>query len=109
VPVLETDLLRRDSEGKLINPLHSHPIGQPTAEQQLSHRQTLLEIDHLFTDDQEAQMVLAGWQEGLDPGGVRDLWGFSQNDYNTIVRRIRRTIDAANIKPDRPKEEKYVQ
>ena len=37
------------------------------------------------------------WQEGYDPPGVRELWGLSQTQYNTIVRRIRRNIEAAGL------------
>jgi hypothetical protein len=109
VPVLETDLLRRDDESKVFSPLHVHPASQPTPEEHLAHRQILSAIDNLFRDDQDAQMLLTGWQEGLDPSGVRELWGLSQNDYNTIVRRIRRTIDTANLNPGRRSGEMYVQ
>lgn len=108
VPILETDLLKRDHEGKLFSPLQALPANEPTTDEQIVNRQTLLEIDNLFKDDEKAQMVLTGWQDGLDPGAVRDLWDLTQNDYNTIVRRIRRAIDAADLNPDRPKV-KYVQ
>jgi hypothetical protein len=108
-PVLEADLRRRDEEGKEFSPLDAHRSGQPNAEQQLSDKQTLLEIDKLFEDDQEAQMVLTAWQEGYDPPGVRELWELSQNDYNTIVRRIRRTVEAVGIRPDRDRGGMHVQ
>jgi hypothetical protein len=108
-PVLEADLRKRDADGKEFTPLDAHRAGQPNAEQQLSDRQTLLEIDNLFKDDQEAQMVLTAWQEGYDPAGVRELWDLSQNAYNTIVRRIRRTLDASDIKPDGDRGGAYVQ
>ena len=71
--------------------------------------ETLLAIDNLFKEDQEAQMILTAWQDGYDPVGVRELWGLSQNDYNAIVRRIRRTIEAASIRPDRERGAKHVQ
>jgi hypothetical protein len=108
-PVLEADLRRRDEEGKEFSPLHAHRSGQPDPEQQLSDKQTLLEIDNLFKDDQEAQMLLTAWQEGYDPPGVRELWELSQNDYNTIVRRIRRNVEAVGIRPDRDRGGMYVQ
>jgi len=100
-PVLEADLRKRDEEGKEFSPLDRRRAGRPNAEQHLSDKQTLLEIDNVFKDDQEAQMILTAWQEGYDPPGVRELWGLSQNGYNTIVRRIRRTIEAVGIQPDR--------
>ena len=42
-------------------------------------------------------MVLMAWDDGYDAAGVRELWGLSQNDYNTIVRRIRRRLDDAGL------------
>lgn len=109
VPVLDADLRKENEEGEEFSPLDRRSAPQPTAEQQLSDKQTLGEVDNLFKDDQEAQMVLTAWQEGYDPAGVRELWGLSQNAYNTIVRRIRRTLDASNIKPDGDRGGTYVQ
>ena len=109
VPVLDADLRKENEEGEEFSPLDRRSAPQPTAEQQLSDKQTLGEVDNLFKEDQEAQMVLTAWQEGYDPAGVRELWGLSQNAYNTIVRRIRRTLDASNIKPDGDRGGTYVQ
>jgi hypothetical protein len=109
VPVLDADLRKNNEEGEEFSPLDRRSAPQPTAEQQLSDRQTLGEVDNLFKDDQEAQLVLTAWQEGYDPAGVRELWGLSQNAYNTIVRRIRRTLDASDIKPDGDRGGTYVQ
>jgi hypothetical protein len=109
IPVLEADLRKKDDEGKEFSRLDGYRTGQPNAEQELSDTQTLQQIDTLFNDDQEAQMLLTAWQEGYDPAGVRELWSLSQNEYNTIVRRIRRTLDAADIRPDRDRGGIYVQ
>ena len=54
-------------------------------------------IDELFEGDEGAQMVIEAWLDGYDPPGVRTLWELSQNDYDTIVRRIRRTIDRSGL------------
>jgi hypothetical protein len=108
-PVLEADLRRGHEEGKEFSPLHARRSGQPDPEQQLWDKQILLEIDSLFEDDQEAQMLLTAWQEGYDPPGVRELWELSQNDYNTIVRRIRRAVEAVGVRPDRGRGGTYVQ
>ena len=99
-PVLETDLLRKDKEGKVVSPLAGYAIEQRNSEERLADMQTLLQVEDLFKDDQQAQMILTASQDGYDPAGVRELWELSQNDYNTIVRRIRRTLDAAEIRPD---------
>jgi len=96
-PVTEVDLLRTNDEGEVVNPLDSAPSRRPDPEQTLHQKQTLEQIETLFKGDEKAQMVLMAWQDGFDPAGVRELWGLSQNDYNTIVRRIRRRLDEAGL------------
>ncbi|MEQ9617751.1 MAG: hypothetical protein RIG61_01075 [Deltaproteobacteria bacterium] len=98
--ILESDLRRENEEGDVFNPLEKVQGHTPNPDKQLSDRQILEQIGDLFRDDQRAQMVLEAWQEGYDPTGVRDLWELSQNEYNTIVRRIRRRLIAAGITPD---------
>ncbi len=109
-PIRETDLKQDDSDGKPSrNPLERHASAASSAEDRLINRATLQQIETLFKDDQEAQMVLAAWEDGCDPPGVRELWDLTQNQYNTIVRRIRRTIQAAGMQPDRSSGGAYVQ
>jgi hypothetical protein len=108
-PVLEANQCRKNEEGEEFGQLDQHRARQPNAEQHLSDKQTLLRIDDLFRDDQEARMLLTAWQEGYDPAGARESRKLSQNDYNTIVRRIRRTLDAASIRPDRDRGGMHVQ
>lgn len=109
-PIREADLNQEDSDGKQSrNPLERHASAASSAEDRLTDRATLQQIETLFKDDQEAQMVLTAWEDGCDPPGVRELWSLTQNQYNTIVRRIRRTIQAAGIKPDRSRGGAYVQ
>ena len=55
-------------------------------------------IDHLFKDDEQAQMVIEAWRDDYDPPGVRSLWDLSQKEYDTIVRRIRRTVSRAGLR-----------
>ena len=107
--VLEADLRKRNEEGKITSPVDGYASERRPAEEHMTDVETLLAIDNLFKEDQEAQMILTAWQDGYDPVGVRELWGLSQNDYNAIVRRIRRTIEAASIRPDRERGAKHVQ
>ncbi len=99
-PVLEADLRRENKEGKTFSPLDHEHDHTPNPENQLINRQILKKIDGLFNDDDRAQMVLEAWKEGCDHAGVRELWDLSQNEYNTIVRRIRRRLITAGITPD---------
>jgi len=99
-PLLEADLRRENEEGQIFSPLENVQDQSPNPEQRLHDKQTLELIDGLFKDDEKAQLVLTVWQEGYDPPGVRELWGLSQNEYNTIVRKIRRRLDAAALTAD---------
>jgi hypothetical protein len=96
-PVTEADLLRTDNEGKVSSPLDSEPSRRPDPEQARHHKQTLDRIETLFEGDEKARMVLMAWDDGYDAARVRELWGLSQNDYNTIVRRIRRRLNDAGL------------
>lgn len=98
--VLEADLRRENEEGEIFNPLDNFQEQSPNPEQWLRDKQTLELIDDLFKDDEKAQMVLTAWQEGYDPPGVRELWSLSQNEYNAIVRKIRRRLGAAALTAD---------
>ena len=43
-------------------------------------------------------MVIEAWRDDYDPPGVRSLWDLSQKEYDTIVRRIRRTVSRAGLR-----------
>lgn len=96
-PVLEADLRRENEEGEIFSPLDDIQEQAPNPAKRLHDKQTLELIDDLFKDDEKAQMVLTAWQDGYDPAGVRELWTLSQNEYNAIVRKIRRHLDAAGV------------
>jgi len=97
IPVPEADLLRTNEEGETFSPLDNVQAHRPDPEHARHQKQTLERIETLFKEDERAQMVLMAWQEGYDPSGVRELWKLSQNEYNTIVRRIRRRLDDAGL------------
>jgi DNA-directed RNA polymerase specialized sigma24 family protein len=99
-PVVEADLVRENEEGQIFSPLEAIPDPSPGPAKQLRDKETLGLIDDMFKDDEQAQMVLTAWQEGYDPAGVRELWDLSQNDYNTIVRRIRRRLATSGVAAD---------
>ena len=97
---LELDVEKTKEDGEKFRPVEFVEDGNPNPEQRLVDEEQLLAdarrlkmIDELFKGDEGAQMVIEAWRDGYDPPGVRTLWELSQNDYNTIVRRIRRTID----------------
>jgi hypothetical protein len=74
----------------------------------LLYKDTLERITGLFPEDSEVQMVIEALRDGYDPPGVRELWGFSQKQYNAIIVRMRRHIERAGI-TDPTRERRHVQ
>lgn len=98
-PILEADLRRENEEGNVLNPLDVLREQRSGPEQRISNQETLEQIEALFKEDEQAQKVLMAWQDGLKGPAVRDLWKYSQKEFNAIVRRIRRHIEAAGLMP----------
>jgi hypothetical protein len=44
-------------------------------------------------------MILEGFRGGLEPPAIRELWNFSQKEYDTIITRMRRKLKRAGIVP----------
>lgn len=96
-PVLASSLVVKDEDGAPSDPAEAFQSTAVGAPQMLVYKQTLDEIDALFADDPEVRMVLVAFREGYDAPGVRELWGFTQKQYNAIVVRMRRNIEKAGI------------
>jgi|SRR6185312_6631102 len=96
-PVLASSLVVEDEDGLLSDPAEAFPSTSVSAPQMLIYKQTLDRIDALFTDDTEVQMVLEAFRDGYDPPGIRELWEFTQKQYNAIVVRMRRKIEKAGL------------
>jgi len=96
-PSLAASVTVEDEEGHTSNPVDDYAAREPSTEELLIFRETLLRLEDVLAGDQEAQMILEGFREGLEPPGIRELWGFSQTQYDTIVTRMRRKIKRAGI------------
>jgi hypothetical protein len=105
VPILETDLLKKNADGQLYSPVvEAKSDGRSDPEQHMLNEekrnrdeQLIQQIEHIFRDDEEAQMLLTALDDGYDPPGIRDLWGWTQNEYNTTIRRIRRALQRTGL------------
>ena len=102
---LTLDVEKTNKDSGTFRPMDNVEDDRPNPEQCLvdeekreSDARLLEMIDHQFKDDEQAQMVIEAWGDGYDPPDVRSLWNLSQKEYNTIVRRIRRTVDRAGLK-----------
>jgi RNA polymerase sigma factor (sigma-70 family) len=96
-PILASALTVEDQEGHSSNPVDNYATPEPSTEELLVFREALQRINDVLADDQEARMILEGFREGLEPPAIRELWGFSQTQYDTIVTRMRRKIKRAGI------------
>ncbi len=107
-PVLASALIKEDEDGNLSDPTEEFASEAPDQATMLVYQKTLEQINDACADDEEIQMVLEGFKEGLDPAAIRELWSLSQTQYNTIVRRMRRRLDGAGI-TDPTMEHRHVQ
>jgi hypothetical protein len=107
-PVLASSLIKENGDGDLSDPAEGFRSEAPDQARMLIYRETLKGIATLLADDEEIQMVIEGIREGLDPAAIRELWGLSQPQYNTIVVRMRRCIARTGITDPRM-ERRHVQ
>lgn len=107
-PTLASSLVTENDDGELSDPAEEFQSTAADPVQMLAYEQTLSQIDALFADDPEVQMVIEALAERYDPPGIRELWGFSQKQYNAIIVRMRRRIERAGI-IDPTREQRHVQ
>jgi hypothetical protein len=105
--LLAGDLQKKNPDGKPSQSIDAAD-SRPTAEKEMienEERQAAKRerdaIYELFRDDEKAQMLLTGWEDGCDPNQIREAWGLTQKDYDTISRRIRRAVERSGLKAAR--------
>ncbi|MBI4467755.1 MAG: hypothetical protein HY650_00360 [Acidobacteria bacterium] len=106
-PILASALITQNEGGELSDPAEEWGSTEVDPAQMLVYKETLDQIDGLFVDDEQVQMVIAALRDNYDPAGIRELWGFSQKEYNAIIVRMRRHLKKAGI-ADPSKEPLYV-
>ncbi len=106
-PALASSLVVESEQGEPSDPAEEFQSAAISVAEMLVYKETLDRIATLFAGDQEVQMFLEAAREGYDPPGIRQLWGWSQNQYNAIVVRMRRHIEKAGITD--PRERGHVQ
>ncbi len=52
-------------------------------------------LDRMFSDDEEAQIVIMADIDGLSGEAIRDMQGWNERELATVRRRIRRRIEQA--------------
>ncbi len=99
-PVLDSQMVSKDKDEKgkeKVISLQDIGDGAPNPERVLRAKQTLEELRALFDDDAEADLVIDSWREGMDGPAIQDALDWSQTQYQTVVRRIRRRLGTKGI------------
>lgn len=55
--------------------------------------QRLQEVLELFKDDEPAELIIMGKEDGLSAKEIKETFDIDKKTYDTTLRRIRRTID----------------
>ncbi|SRR6266851_6452644 len=96
--VLQSDVVRQTtSGGELPTVFDTTPAPGLNPEQALltdaraaTAKQLILQIEEMLAGDAEALNVLDGWRAEMTVPEIKEALGFSDTQFNTIVRRIRR-------------------
>lgn len=103
---LESQITKDDEEGNPLSPFavlndSRKNVGEAMIDAETESEQGALvdAIEKHFVDDENASLVLMGWQEGMDGPAIQKDFGFSETTYRSTVRRIRR--NAKKIMEDR--------
>jgi RNA polymerase sigma-70 factor (ECF subfamily) len=88
-----SELCRRNAlERSLVLRSVSTDADEMDPERVVAAAQTLATIHKLFAHDAAARSVIAGLADGRTAYEIRDILGISETEYDTIRKRIRRTL-----------------
>lgn len=96
-PVLESELITPTQEGEHNAFLEIESVDPNSLERMITNqgeaeaKAELAKMERTFADDAEASLVIEAWRQEMDGPAVRDALGLSETQYESIVRRIRRT------------------
>jgi DNA-directed RNA polymerase specialized sigma24 family protein len=68
------------------------PVSGPSPEDQLMQKQDAAAVQTIhgrFEDDEEAQLILLGWQDDLRGAALREATGLDQGKLDYAIKRIR--------------------
>lgn len=61
-------------------------------------KQELEQIEQLVADHPLAPLIIEGWHERMKGPEIQDALGISDTEYWTVVRWLRRTLDAHDMR-----------
>ena len=103
-PILESSLIKSGDEKAARSPLDNTPSPDASPEKEAEaleeerrFESLIGQVESLFTDDDEAALVLTCWKEQMKGPEVKKDLGLNATQYNTIVRRIKRRIEREGL------------
>ena len=91
-PFLESEVVTVTGEGEEYSPLAAVPSEDPPAERALLAKEKVRQVFDLFTEDNEAILVLEGWVEGMTGPEIMEF-GLTKQQYEATVKRIRYAVE----------------
>jgi len=90
-----SQFVEQDVDGaELPTPVHLVQEARLNPEQSALVSGLLDELQEVFAEDPEALVIMDGWSDRMSGTEIIDALGIDRNAYETIVRRIRRQVDA---------------
>jgi DNA-directed RNA polymerase specialized sigma24 family protein len=90
-----SQLVEQDADGaELLTPVDLVHETRLNPEQSVLVFGLLDELQEVFAEDPEALVIMDGWSDRMSGTEIIDALGIDRNAYETIVRRIRRQVDA---------------
>lgn len=90
--------VHQDKEGK--NPIDNLASSGQKFEETLAAKEEIGRIEKYFEGDSQAQEVIDGWGSGWGGSEIKEVLGFNQTQYETIVKRIRRGVEKLKKEED---------
>lgn len=93
----ESEIRKKDQEGNIRSPFDELPAaGLDPANRSLQDevdcelKQIMDALETLFADDEPAWIVVSGLSEGMNGPEIQKAFGYTETEYRTIMRRIKR-------------------
>jgi hypothetical protein len=86
---LDSDAAKTSINGELIRPVESAISSGPNVFNLCAAIEEIALIDRMFENDEDAQLVLEGWKEGMSGPEIIAQLNLPEDRFNAAVRRIR--------------------
>jgi RNA polymerase sigma factor (sigma-70 family) len=93
----ESEIRRKDQEGNIRSPFDELPAASLDPENHMlqaeadrEFEQIMDTLETLFADDEPAWIVVSALSEGMNGPEIQKAFGYTETEYRTIMRRIKR-------------------